>query len=95
MCRRVHDSRVVTQTRNTTRTTQIEPGFRIQLTPEWAEGLGLKGQVVLTRMVGGILVGPCPQATWDEIFGTKLTIQPADPSDDPEITDVTGDDPLF
>jgi hypothetical protein len=90
-----HDSRVVTQTMNTTRTTQIEPGFRIQLPPEWAEGLGLKGQVVLTRTVEGILVRPCPRADWDEIFATKLTIQPADPSDDPEITEVTGDDLLF
>jgi hypothetical protein len=80
---------------NTTQTTPVEPGFRIQLPPEWAEGLRLNGQVDLTRTVEGILVRPCPQATWDEIFATKLTIQPAGPSDDPEITDVTWDDLLF
>jgi hypothetical protein len=80
---------------NTTRTSSIEPGFRIQLPPEWAEGLGLKRQVVLTRTAEGMLFRPCPQATWDKIFATKLTIQPADPSDDPEITEVTGDDLLF
>jgi hypothetical protein len=79
----------------TTQTTHVEPGFRIQLPPEWAEGLGLTGQVVLTRTAEGILVRPCPQATWDEIFATKLTIRPADPSDAPEITEVTGDDLLF
>jgi hypothetical protein len=49
----------------------------------------------LTRTAEGILVRPCPRATWDEIFATKLTIQPADPSEDPEITEVTGDDLLF
>jgi hypothetical protein len=89
------DSGLVAHLMNTTQTTPVEPGFRIQLPPEWAEGLGLKGQVVLTRTVEGILVRPSPQATWDEIFATKLTIRPADPSDDPEITDVTGNGLLF
>ena len=89
------DLSLVAHVMNTTQTTHVEPGFRIQLPPEWAEGLGLTGQVVLTRTAEGILVGHCPQATWDEIFATKLTIQPADPSDDPEITEVTGDDLLF
>jgi hypothetical protein len=89
------DLGLVAHIMNTTQSTPVEPGYRIQLPPEWAERLGLKGQVVLTRTVEGILVRPCPQATWDEIFATKLTIQPADPSDDPEITEVTGDDLLF
>jgi hypothetical protein len=79
---------------NTARTTPIGPGYRIRLPAEWAEGFGLNGQVVLTRTIEGILVRPCPQATWDEILARKLTIQPADPSDDPEITEVTGDDLL-
>ena len=91
----LEDLGLVAHLMDTTQTTPVEPGFRIQLPPEWAEGLGLKGQVVLTRTLEGILVRPCPQATWDEIFATKLTIQPADPSDDPEITEVTGDDLLF
>jgi hypothetical protein len=81
------DLGLVAHLMDTTQTTPIESGFRIQLPPEWAEGLGLKGNVVLTRTADGILVRPCPQATWDEIFATKLTIQPADPSDDPEITE--------
>ena len=80
---------------NTTQTTVVEPGFRIQLPPEWAEGLGLKGQVVLTRTAEGILVRPGPQATWDEIFATDLAVRPGDPSVPPEITEVTGDDLLF
>jgi hypothetical protein len=80
---------------STIQTIPVEPDFRIQLPPEWADSLGLKGQVVLTRTSEGILVRPCPRATWDEIFATKLIIQPADPSSDPEITEVTGDDLLF
>ncbi len=79
----------------TTRITPIEPGYRIQLPAEWAESLGLKGQIILTRTPDGILVQPCPSATWDEIFATKLSIRPADHTADPEITDVTGDDLLF
>ncbi len=82
-----------------TRTTPIEPGYRIQLPAEWAEALGLNGHVVLVKTIDGILVHASPHATpdvtWDEIFATKLTIRPADPSDDPEITEVTGDDLLF
>jgi hypothetical protein len=49
----------------------------------------------LAMTADGILIRECPHASWDEIFATKLTIQPADPSDDPEITEVTGDDLLF
>jgi hypothetical protein len=80
---------------NATRTTPIEPGYRIQLPADWAEALGLKGQVVLSRTTEGILVRACPLATWDEVFATKLAIRPADGSTTPEITDVSGDDLLF
>ena len=73
----------------------IEPGYRVRLPAEWVESLGLKEWVVLTRTTDGILIHPCPHATWDEIFATKLVIRPGDPSDVPEITDVTGDDLLF
>ncbi len=89
------DRFVVARTMNERRTTPIEPGYRIQLPADWAEALGLKGQVVLARTPDGILVQPCPITTWDEIFATKLSIRPADPSEDPEITEVTGDDLLF
>jgi hypothetical protein len=87
-----HGAPVAARTMNATRTTPIDPGYRIQLPAEWADALGLKGRVLLTRTVEGILVRPCPQATWDEIFATKLTIRSANPSDDPEVTE---DDLLF
>jgi hypothetical protein len=89
------DLGLAAHTMNTIQTTPVESGFRIQLPPEWAEGLGLKGNVVLTRTADGILVSPCPQATWDEIFATDLVVRPGDPSIPPEITEVTGDDLLF
>jgi hypothetical protein len=34
---------------STTRTTPIEPGYRIQLPAEWADALGLEGQVALAK----------------------------------------------
>jgi hypothetical protein len=79
---------------STTQTTPIEPGYRIQLPAEWAEALGLKGQVVLAQTAEGILVYPCPSVTWDEIFATRLSVRPGD-SSTPEITEVSGDDLLF
>jgi bifunctional DNA-binding transcriptional regulator/antitoxin component of YhaV-PrlF toxin-antitoxin module len=80
---------------NTTRTTPIEPGYRIQLPAEWAEALGLKGQVVLAQTAEGILVHASPNVSWDDAFATKLSVRPADASTAPEITDVSGDDLLF
>jgi hypothetical protein len=80
---------------NTKRTTPIEPGYRIQLPADWADALGLKGQVLLAKTADGILVQPTPNVIWDEIFATPLSIHPGDASAPPEITEVTGDDLLF
>jgi hypothetical protein len=57
---------------NPSQVTPVEPGNRIQLPAEWAESLGLRGRVTLDRIADGILVRPCAQASWDEIFATKL-----------------------
>jgi hypothetical protein len=80
---------------NTKRTAPIEPGNWIQLPAEWAESLGLKDRVVLTRSADGISIQQCPRATWDEIFATDLVIRPGETFDAAEITEVTGDDLLF
>lgn len=80
---------------NTTRTTAIEPGYWIQLPAEWAEDLGLEWQVILTQTAEGILVHPCPKATWDDIFATRLSVHPGDASSAPEVTEASGDDLLF
>jgi bifunctional DNA-binding transcriptional regulator/antitoxin component of YhaV-PrlF toxin-antitoxin module len=80
---------------STTRTTSIEPGYRIQLPAEWAEALGLKDQVTLAMTAEGILVHNCPSVTWDDIFATRLSVRPGDSSTTPEITEVSGEDLLF
>ena len=80
---------------DTTRTAPIEPGYRIQLPAEWADALGLKGQVLLAKTADGILVQPTPNVIWDEIFATRLSVRPGDASTTPEITEVSGDDRLF
>ena len=80
---------------NTTRTTPIEPGNRIQIPAEWGESLGLNGRVVLVKTADGILIRQCPGVTWDDVLATDLVIRPGDPSVPPEITEVTGDDLLF
>ena len=59
---------------STTQLTPVEPGRRIQLPADWSEALGLQNRVVLVRTDEGILVRPCPRATWDDIFATKLVI---------------------
>ena len=91
----IHDRCVVAKAMSTTRTISVEPGYRVQLPAEWAESLGLTDRVVLARTTDGILIKQCPRATWDEIFATDLVIHPGDPSDTPEITEITGDDLLF
>jgi hypothetical protein len=71
---------------NPTQTTLIEPGHRIQLPADWAEALGLRGRVTLERTDTGILIRPCPAASWDEVFATKLPIGQTSPeSEDLEI----------
>ena len=73
----------------------VEPGNRIQLPAEWADALGLGKRVLLDRTSEGILIRPCPPATWDEIFATKLTIGSAPPAEQDDTPEVTGDDLLF
>jgi hypothetical protein len=77
----------------TVKITTVEPGHRIQLPSAWAEALGLEGRVALERTPEGILVRPCPQLTWDEIFASKLPMgsQPAEP----DSFEVGRDDLLF
>ena len=68
---------------NTTRTTSIEPGCRIQLPLEWAEMLGLKDQVALAMTAEGILVHTTTSVTWDDIFASRLSIRRGDSSTTP------------
>jgi hypothetical protein len=75
--------------------TPIEPGNRIQLPADWAEALGLNGQVVLERTSAGILVRPFRRLTWEEIFATKLIIGSAPPGKDDDDVELTGDDFLY
>jgi hypothetical protein len=80
---------------NSTQTTPLESGNRIQLPIEWADALGLRGQVALERTSDGILVRPCPRLTWDEISATKLVIGSAPLGQNEDHVEVTGDDFLF
>ncbi|MGC8638450.1 MAG: AbrB/MazE/SpoVT family DNA-binding domain-containing protein [Isosphaeraceae bacterium] len=80
---------------NATHTTAIEAGNRIQLPAEWAEALGLRDQVVLVKTDDGILVRPQPEPTWDDIFASKLSVKPGDPTRSLESAEVSGDDLLF
>jgi hypothetical protein len=80
---------------NPTQTTPLEAGNRIQLPAEWADALGLRGQVALERTSEGILVRPSSRATWDEIFATKLVIGSAPPDQDEDQLELSGDDFLF
>ena len=52
--------------------------------PQWA------GHAERTDV--GILIGPCPRYTWDEIFATKLSVRPGDSAAAPDISEVSGDD---
>jgi hypothetical protein len=80
---------------DTTKTTPLEPGNRVQLPADWAEALGLDRLVILDRTAQGILVRPHPATTWDEIFATKLTIGSAPADANQDSLEVTGDDLLF
>jgi hypothetical protein len=73
----------------------LEPGNRIQLPAEWADALGLHAFVTLDRTAEGILVRPCRQATWEEIFATKLVIGSAPRDQNEQAVEVTGDDFVF
>ncbi len=80
---------------NQTQLTPIEPDNRIQLPAEWAESLGLHGLVSLERTEAGILIRPGQQYSWDDIFATRLTARPGSADNQPELTEVSGDDLLF
>ncbi|HET6880834.1 MAG TPA: AbrB/MazE/SpoVT family DNA-binding domain-containing protein [Pirellulales bacterium] len=79
---------------NSTQIVTLEAGNRIQLPADWAQALGIRGEVKLERTTDGILVRPA-QATWDEIFATKLSVRPGDAATEPDITELSGDDLLF
>jgi predicted DNA-binding antitoxin AbrB/MazE fold protein len=38
---------------------------------------------------------PGRRLTWDEIFATKLTVHPGDPTTEPDVSEISGDDLLF
>ncbi len=80
---------------NSTKVTSLEPGNRVQLPADWAEGLGLSGLVTLERTDKGILIGPCPRFTWDDIFATRLSVQPGNPAAPPDVSETSGDDLLY
>jgi hypothetical protein len=78
-----------------TKVTSLEPGNRVELPADWTEGLGLSGLVTLERREDGILVSPCPRFTWDDIFATKLSVQPGDSAMPPDVSEISGDDLLY
>jgi hypothetical protein len=63
----------------TTQLTPVEPGNRIYLPSEWVKALRLQGMVLLDKTDEGILVRPCPPASWDDVFATKLPIGQTSP----------------
>jgi len=75
--------------------TPIDDDNRVQLPADWMHDLGLRGMVVLERTSEGILVRPCPRATWDEISATKLVIGSAPPDQHEDAIEANGDDFLF
>ena len=74
---------------NPIQTTPLEAGNRMQLPADWASALGLHGRVALERTNEGILVRPCPRATWEEILASKLVIGTATPDQDDDDVEVT------
>jgi len=79
---------------NPTHTTPLEPGNRVQLPADWADALGLHGQVTLERTSKGILIRSGQRLSWDDIFATKLVIGRVPAEKDDEDFEVTGDDLL-
>lgn len=77
--------------------TQVEPGFRIPIPPEWAGQLGMQSQVTLERVGDGILIRPCPAEcmapmTWEEFFADRLQVGTGNRE---ETDEITGDDLLY
>lgn len=79
---------------DSTHIANLEPGNRIQLPAEWAKALGIRGAVRLERTSDAILIRPA-KATWDDIFATKLSVRPGDPTAEADVTELSGDDFLF
>jgi hypothetical protein len=79
---------------NSTQIATLEPGNRIQLPADWVDALGIRGAVKLEPTTEGILVRPA-QASWDEIFATKISVRPGDAATEPDVTELSGDDLLF
>lgn len=71
----------------------VEAGHKIQLPAEWAAEFGLENIVALQKTAAGILVRPCPSATWDEIFADKLPMGQQLSALD--LSEVSGDDFLL
>lgn len=75
------------------RITPVEAGHKIQLPAEWAAEFGLKNIAALEKTAAGILVRPCPSATWDEVFAEKLPMGQQLSALD--LSEVSGDDLLL
>ena len=73
-------------------TTPIEPGDRVRLPAEWLDALGFRAVARLDKTADGIVIRPCPPATWDQVFADKLTVRAGDGGADFQ---VTPDDLLF
>lgn len=78
---------------NAMRITPVEAGHKIQLPAEWAVEFGLDRIAALEKTAEGILVRPCPNATWDEIFADKLPMGQQPSALD--LSEVSGDDLLL
>lgn len=71
----------------------VEAGHKIQLPDDWATELGLENIAALERTAAGILVRPCPSATWEDIFADKLPMGQQLSAMD--LSEMSGDDLLF
>ncbi len=73
--------------------TTIESDHKVQLPPEWVNELGLHGLVGLEKSSDGIIVRPCSNITWDEVFADKLPTGSHVAALD--LSEVSGDDYVF
>jgi hypothetical protein len=79
---------------NEIKVTSLEPGNRIELPADWTAGLGKSGLVTLERTDKGILIGPCPRFSWDDIFATKISVRQGNPAIPADVSEFSGDDLL-
>jgi hypothetical protein len=73
--------------------TAIESDHKVQLPSEWVEELGLHGLIALEKGVESIIVRPCSNVTWDEVFADKLRVGSHVTALD--LSEVSGDDYLL